>query len=59
MDLDQVVAYFGTQEKAAAALGLTQGSISAWRNGIPVPRQYQIEVVTQGALKAPRPEDRA
>lgn len=56
MDLDQVVAHFGTQEKAAAALGMTQGSVSAWRKaGIPVPRQFQIEVLTNGALRADRP----
>lgn len=55
MDLDQVIAHFGTQEKAAAALDMTQGSISAWRkSGIPVPRQFQIEVLTDGALKADR-----
>lgn len=59
MELHQVVAYYGTQTKAAIALGVTQGSISAWgRAGIPIPRQFQIEVMTGGALKATRPEDR-
>ena len=54
MDLAEVVSHFGTQQKAAAALGMTQGSISAWRDGIPIPRQYQIEVLTNGALLADR-----
>lgn len=54
MNLDQLIAHFGTQEKAAEAIGVTQGSVSAWRRGIPVPRQFQIEVLTQGALQADR-----
>lgn len=52
MNLEQVVAHFGTQEKAAEALGVTQGSVSAWRDGIPPLRQYQIQLVTGGVLKA-------
>ena len=52
MEFDKVIKHFGTQVKAAAALGVNQSSIAAWkRNGIPVPRQYQIEVVSGGALK--------
>lgn len=59
MEFDQLIAYFGTQAKVAEALGMTQGSISAWRKaGIPVPRQYQIEVLTKGALAARREETR-
>ena len=56
MEFDKVIQYFGTQVKAAAALGINQSSIAAWkRNGIPVPRQYQIEVVSGGALKVSLP----
>ena len=52
MEFATVIKFFGTQCKAAAALGVNQSSIAAWkRNGIPVPRQYQIEVVSGGALK--------
>lgn len=58
---DVIAALGGTQEKAAAALGVTQGAVSQWsRSGrVPLVRQYQIEVLTQGALRAERPESSA
>lgn len=59
MNLEQVVAYYGTQEKAAEALGVTQGSVSSWRQGIPQLRQYQIQLVTGGALMADQEQTKA
>lgn len=56
MDFETVISHFGTQQKAAAALGINQSSVAAWRrSGIPLPRQYQIEVVSGGALKVSSP----
>lgn len=54
MTPDQVIEYYGTQRKAAEALGVTQPAISTWlRKGrVPETRQYQIEVRTGGQLKA-------
>lgn len=54
MTLKDVLQHFGTQQKAADFFGLRQSSICKWRAGIPVPRQYQIEVLTGGKLKADR-----
>jgi DNA-binding transcriptional regulator YdaS (Cro superfamily) len=47
----QVIAYYGTQEKLAAALGITQPVVSLWHKRVPPAYQYQLEVVTAGALK--------
>lgn len=51
-----VIKYYGTQQKAAEALGCKQPSISEWvRNGcVPLLRQFQIEALTGGKLKADR-----
>lgn len=46
------IKYFGTQVKMGKALGINQGSISAWPEYPPDHRQLQIERVTLGALKA-------
>lgn len=47
-----VINFFGTQEKTAAALGLKQASVSRWDEDIPVRRAFEIEHITNGALKA-------
>ena len=49
-----LISHFGTQEKTAAALGVTQGTVSAWhsRGEVPILRQMQAERITDGALKA-------
>ncbi len=53
MTYDDVIEHFGTQAKAADALGLTQSSISDWKRvGITNLRQLHIEAVTKGRLKA-------
>lgn len=48
-----VIEYFGSQEKAAKALGMKQPNISKWltRGVVPELRQYQIEKLTRGKLK--------
>lgn len=52
MTKDEAIHYFGTQAKLAAALGITQGSVAGWGDRPPIPRQYQIQVLTDGALIA-------
>lgn len=55
MNFTDLISHFGTQERAAAALGINQSSVAGWkRNGIPLPRQFQIEVISGAALKADR-----
>lgn len=60
MKASDVITHFGGIPEAAKALGVTRSAVWQWleRKGDSVPenRQYQVEVVTGGALKADRPE---
>ena len=56
MTYDELIEFYGTQKAAAEALGLSQPSLSEWKDkGIPPPRQAQYELLTKGKLKAERP----
>lgn len=60
MTYDELMAHFGTQKSAADALGLKQPTVAGWKDGgIPLPRQAQYEVVTDGVLRADRPSPTA
>lgn len=50
----EVIEYFGSQVSAAKALKVKQPSIAVWlKTGVvPELRQYQIEKLTRGKLKA-------
>ena len=54
MTTDELINHFGTQQKAAKAIGISQPSVAGWikAGSIPLPRQYQIQVITGGALQA-------
>lgn len=56
MTPDELIAHFGGLSAAARALGVKPPSVSEWKAAGRVPRvrQYQIEVVTDGALRADR-----
>ena len=49
--------HYGTQTAIARALGAAQSSVAEWfQNGrIPEGRQYQIELATNGVLRADKP----
>lgn len=51
-----VIEFYGTQQKAADALGCRQQSVQKWLKAgfIPPLRQFQIEALTGGKLKANR-----
>jgi hypothetical protein len=55
MTFDEAVSYFGSAYKLARALGLNPQSIKGWDKQIPILRQYQIELATEGKLKADFP----
>lgn len=61
MNIDAVVEHFGGTPETCAALDVTKGAISQWRQeGIPELRQFQIEALTKGKFKAERkPAERA
>ncbi len=52
MKKQDVISYFGSQEKTALALGVKQASVSRWKDEIPPLRAFELERITDGALKA-------
>ena len=52
MRTTDAVKHFGTQVELAKALGITEGAVSQWGESPPVLRQYQIQALTKGKLKA-------
>ena len=59
MTPQDAITHFGSQAKLAHALGIKQSSVAGWvaSKKIPEPRQFQIEVVTDGQLKAERQQE--
>lgn len=53
MKKQEAVSHFGSQAALARALNIKKAAVSQWRE-IPIGRQCQIEIVTDGALKADR-----
>jgi DNA-binding transcriptional regulator YdaS (Cro superfamily) len=50
MDLDRVVAYFGSNKRLAEKLGVSQAAISQWRRAGKIPRsqQHEIRIISKG-----------
>lgn len=54
---DQLLKHYGTQRKAAAAIGVSKQAVSLWkRKGIPLKFQFDWENASNGKLRAARPE---
>ena len=51
MTKDEALAHYGTQRKLAAALGVSQASVSTWKR-IPAIHQVRLEILTRKKLKA-------
>lgn len=54
MTTQECIDYFGSRKKLADALNLWPQGVYSWGERPPIARQYQIEVVTEGKLKADR-----
>lgn len=52
MTKSQAIKHFGSTSALAKALGTTYEAIRQWGDEVPDLRQYQIEVISLGALKA-------
>ncbi|HAI34260.1 MAG TPA: Cro/Cl family transcriptional regulator [Alcanivorax sp.] len=53
MKKSEVIEFFGGVQQTADALGIRYQSVREWpEEGVPEGRQYQIQVLTQGELKA-------
>ena len=48
----EAVAYFKGKKKLAEALGISPAAVSQWGEVVPELRQYQLQRVTGGFLKA-------
>ena len=49
---DDAVAYYGSIKNLADALGIWPHNISRWGKYVPESRAYELEVKTNGKLKA-------
>lgn len=52
MKKQEAIQYFGSLVNLAKALGIGHSAISQWSEDIPQRRAYEIERITNGALKA-------
>ena len=53
MKFQELVDHYGSQQKVAEALGISKQLASYWkRAGIPLGRQYEIQVITGGKFRA-------
>lgn len=48
----EVIAFFGGKSKVAAALKVSPAAVSQWGAQPPQSRQYQVQVLTEGKLRA-------
>ena len=60
MTPQQALDYFGSKAEIARVLEVTPPSVAEWFQAgtIPEGRQYQLELATQGDLKADKPANR-
>ena len=54
----QAIEHFGSISKLAKALGVSYEAIRQWEE-VPELRQYQLERITKGALRASAPKSAA
>lgn len=54
MNMQQLVEYFGNQRAIAKALNTSDQVVSMWKvkDRIPLGRQYEIQILTGGRLRA-------
>ena len=55
MTKKEAVNFFGSQASLARSLGIYKTAVANWKGSVPNLRQYQIEVITKGKLKADLP----
>ncbi|SLK19914.1 DNA-binding transcriptional regulator Cro [Enterobacter sp. NFR05] len=51
MNKDDVISYFGGVSNLARILGISHASVSGWGSVIPKGRAYEIQTITNDALK--------
>ena len=59
MKTQDAIKHFGGRQQLADVLGITRPAIYEWGETVPELRQYQIEVLSGGALRAERLDEAA
>lgn len=57
MKTKDVIEYFGSQVAVARALKIGKSAVNQWGKTVPLLRAYQVEKITNGALKVDEEED--
>lgn len=52
MKTQDAILHFGSREALAAALSIDRSATYHWGDTVPLPRQYQLQVITDGKLVA-------
>jgi DNA-binding transcriptional regulator YdaS (Cro superfamily) len=52
MKTNDAANFFGSKKKLAQALLINPSAVTQWGEDVPESRQYQIQVLTKGKLKA-------
>jgi hypothetical protein len=53
MNFQDLISHFGSQSSTAKAVGTSPQVVSMWKkNGIPIGRQFEIQFLTGGVLRA-------
>lgn len=55
MTTQDLIEHFGSKTAIAKALGIWHTTISSWGVYPPLGRQYELQVITNGKLKATKP----
>jgi len=58
MTTSEAIDFYGGVQKLADALGVRRQSVWKWGDRPPKGRQYELQAITGGALKADPDEDR-
>lgn len=56
MKKEDAINHYGSPTQLARALGITLQAIGQWGDDVPLLRQYQLERLTAGELKADHPK---
>jgi hypothetical protein len=54
MTLQDCIKHYGSRNNIAKALGIKRQAITRWKEGIPVRRQFELEILSRGKLKRSR-----
>lgn len=52
MTLNEAIEHFGSKKGIADALDVNKSTVTNWGEKIPIGRQFEIQVITKGKLKA-------